>query len=138
MPTATSFYCCECGDGPNAVTGGVCGGCGHQGCSNCTFDSLALSPGQQPIIDINEQTGDIHQHLVGDVGLLSGRRPAPEVDPNPHSGSGQLPSSRGEPTDGDLVWFCSECGDGPHRLVINVACIECGTLKGLDHSDTAD
>ena len=124
-----SFYCCSCKFGPMSLAlHSSCINCGHYGCSYCVaeaVESTSLPTTSEPeptalLTGASSTTDDAIIQPSSTASLTIFRRDNPSQTNIIHE-----TFSNPALTDGETLWYCCGCGDGPKTTANNPACCMC-------------
>lgn len=119
------WYCCQCHFGPmNQQIYVQCIQCDHRGSSCCRRDATSkqnasVPEAQKSSFDMNtimEHDG-VNSQGSNFTSIAETTTLPPEHGPVTETGS-QL--------EGEWLWSCHNCGDGPMTVSVNLACTNCG------------
>ena len=121
-----SWYCHNCGFGPmNRQLCHSCIQCGHIGCSKCTRDP----PSKQNFMELDSQESSGETTMTTGFGGFGAVKQGLDALDTPKTSSQVWYASdpmAGVQLDGDWIWNCHNCGDGPMGVSTHPACTNCG------------
>ena len=124
------WYCCMCGHGPmNQQLYLACINCDHQGCSRCSSDPPSKQGAPAPDgQNSSNSTYTVTEYKGSNSPLHNMHSIDKSTTPAPEQGSVLAPAA-GSHLEGEWLWNCHLCTEGPMTVSIHKNCINCGHVR---------